>query len=177
MAGPPAGYGAPMDSGMPVIASLDELADAVRSRNRGSDLYVRWSRGPDHDLPHGPIAHQPSHDPLTGVPLPGLSVSPLRVEQWWGDRPVQFWVARRLCGYRQPRRVDVTDGRPWLLVGDLRGRGPDNEPLVACRRPVAWIDQRVVWESEQALAQANGADWWGPLVLSTVVLAALLCRP
>jgi len=155
--------GGTMDGGMPTMASLDELADVVERLDRGRDLYVRWSRGPDDDLPDGPTEDQSSHDMLTGVPLPGLSASPMRVEEWWGQRPIRFWVARRVCDYQHLRRGDWTGRRPWLLVGEVRGRGPDNEPLVVCQRPVAWIDERVVNESENVLAQADGSDQWGPL--------------
>ena len=50
---------------------------------------------------------------------------------------------------RQQRGPGV---QPWILVGSLCGRGPDNEPLVRCRRPVAWISD-----------EAQGSDEWGSL--------------
>ncbi len=40
----------------------------------------------------------------------------------------------------------------------MTGRGPDNEPLVACWRPFAWVDQTVVGKAIR-LSDAMGADW------------------
>jgi Family of unknown function (DUF6098) len=102
-----------------------------------------------------------SRDALTGVELPGLSTSPLRVEPWWGSRSVRFWVARRLSDYLHLRKRRETEVRPWLLYGRETGRGPDNEPLVVCERPIAWISEDAVRESEKLVAGAR--EDWGPL--------------
>jgi hypothetical protein len=123
---------------------------------------VRWSRGPDVDLMHDGAGPASSRDSLTGVPLPGLSANPLAVEQWWGDRPVRLWVARRLYDYRHLREIRGEGVRPWVLVGEPCGRGPDNEPLVRCRRPVAWISDLALHEAQQAV-EAQGSEEWGPL--------------
>jgi hypothetical protein len=40
-----------------------------------------------------------------------------------------------------------------VLVGEEIGRGPDNEPLVACRRPVAWIDDDALAECAQVVTR------------------------
>ncbi|MFR0358534.1 DUF6098 family protein [Streptomyces sediminimaris] len=45
-------------------------------------LYVRWSLGPARD-----VSGMSSTGDLTGVPMPGLSSSPLDVEAWRGNRP------------------------------------------------------------------------------------------
>jgi hypothetical protein len=65
--------------GLPTLADLDDLTDMVGASAEKDRLYVRWSAGPAVDLRQG----QTSRDPLTGVPMPGLSANPLAVEQWW----------------------------------------------------------------------------------------------
>ena len=144
---------------MDTIEVLDRLAELVSSSD--DDLYVRWSRGPQIDLAAtgGP---QHSIDGLTGVALPGLSANPLRVEPWWGDRPVRLWVARRLYDYRHLREQRGPGVRPWVLSAQECGRGPDNEPLVVCRRPVAWIADAALAECEAEIAAQPGSHW-GPL--------------
>jgi hypothetical protein len=146
---------------MDTVSTLDELAELVEQSPDQSAMYVRWSRGPDADLSdqrHG----QSSVDALTGVVLPGLSANPLRVEPWWGDRSVRLWVARRLYDYRHLREQRGPDVRPWVLLGDECGRGPDNEPLVLCRCPLAWISDRALHECEAAIERLE-SDEWGPL--------------
>ena len=140
------------------IEVLEQLAALVQ--RSPDNLYVRWSRGPHADLSSG--GDQRSVDGLTGVPLPGLSANPLRIEPWWGDRPVRLWVARRLYDYRHLREQRGPGVRPWVLEGQERGRGPDNEPLVACHRPVAWISDAAMRECEEAVDAEAGTDW-GPL--------------
>lgn len=137
---------------MPVVETLDELAELVRRR---SGLFVRWSRGPAAD------AAGTSADDLTGEPLPGLSANPLAVEPWWGDRPLRLWVARRLFDYSHLQHDKRPGVRPWILQGRELGRGPDNEPLVGCDRPVAWIAGQVIDEAVRAVEEQNLR--WGPL--------------
>ena len=136
---------------MRTIASLDELAGLVGDEK---DLSLRWSSGPEAD------SARRSRDELTGVELPGLSASALAVESWWDNRPMRLWVARRLYDYRHlaERR---TDARPWVLEGAECGRGPDNEPLVKCKRPVAWISPAAVEEAARLIDEQRGD--WGPL--------------
>jgi hypothetical protein len=147
---------------MPTIRSLDDLSELVRSSPESGDLYVRWSHGPAVDLAVNDNGGASSRDSLTGVPLPGLSANPLAVEPWWGDRSVRLWVARRLYDYRHLRDLRGPGVRPWVLVGESCGRGPDNEPLVSCRRPVAWISDAALRESQEAV-DAQGSVEWGPL--------------
>lgn len=142
---------------LPVAGDLAELAELVRSRQRDEELYVRWSKGPEVDLRDG----RRSRDELTGVDLPGLSANPLRVEPWWGDRPVEVWLARRLYDYQHLGERRGPQVRPWVLAGRELGRGPDNEPLVACRRPVAWVADEVLAEAER-IVESQDTDW-GPL--------------
>ncbi|NJC66794.1 hypothetical protein HC028_20110 [Planosporangium flavigriseum] len=147
---------------MPTIDDLGELA-ALLDRSDDEELYVRWSRGPDVDL--SPGDHKPeqsSRDSLTGIKLPGLSANPLRVEPWWGDRSTRLWVARRLYDYSHLRKLRGPGVRPWVLVGEQCGRGPDNEPLVICHRPVAWVSEEALRQSDKAV-QEQGSQEWGPL--------------
>jgi hypothetical protein len=140
------------------MADLDELTDLVTRSVEKDRLFVRWSAGPAVDLRQDGI----SRDSLTGVPLPGLSANPLAVEQWWGDRSPRLWVARRLYDYRHLRYLRGPGVRPWVLIGDQCGRGPDNEPLVRVRRPVAWIADGALIEAER-LVEAQNSTEWGPL--------------
>lgn len=135
------------------IRSLDELAGLLSGR-RG--LYVRWSRGPHADLPA-----PSSRDELTGLELPGLSANPLDVEEWWRDRPLRTWAARRLFDYSHLPRVRNGGVKPWLLHGTEVGRGPDNEPLVRDVEPIGWIDDGVITEAEREVGRQDGA--WGSI--------------
>jgi hypothetical protein len=137
---------------MRTVETLDQLTELVR---RHPGLFVRWSRGPAAD------AAGASSDDLTGEPLPGLSANPLAVEPWWDDRPLRLWVARRLFDYSHLKHDKGPDVRPWVLQGRELGRGPDNEPLVGCDRPVAWIADQVIKEAVRAVEEQNLQ--WGPL--------------
>lgn len=140
------------DKDLPTIATLDELAELVE----GTDaLFVRWSRGPEADTAGT------SKDALTGVDLPGLSANPLDVEEWWRPRPTWIWVARRLYDYSHLKREKGPGVRPWVLEGEELGRGPDNEPLVRVRRPVAWVAESVLADAKRVMTEQNGE--WGPL--------------
>jgi hypothetical protein len=148
---------------MRTVHDLDELAALVEKTGPAERLYVRWSKGPADDLAGGPDDEQSSHDGLTGITLPGLSANSLRVEPWWGERPVRLWVARRLYDYRHLRELRGPGVRPWVLAGRERGRGPDNEPLVTCDRAIAWISETALRECERAVAEQGGQDGWGSL--------------
>jgi Family of unknown function (DUF6098) len=143
------------------VRTLDELAELVR-RHTSDTLFVRWSRGPAEDLADPRPERQTSRDALTGVVLPGLSANPLAVEPWWGDRSLRLWVARRLYDYQHLRDLRGPGVRAWVLAGTQTGRGPDNEPLVICHRPLAWIADSVLAEGEEAVARQASAEW-GPL--------------
>jgi hypothetical protein len=148
--------------GLPTVGDLGELVQLVERIDADGELYVRWSKGPAADLATCSDETPGSRDGLTGVPLPGLSANSLRVEPWWGDRSLRLWLARRLYDYRHLRDLRGPGVRAWVLLGDERGRGPDNEPLVRCRRPVAWIDDAVLVECESVVAAQQSAEW-GPL--------------
>jgi hypothetical protein len=143
---------------LPTISTLDDLADLVRQDAR--DLYVRWSLGPDTDLDGG--SNATSRDALTGIELPGMSANSLRVEDWWGDRPLDLWVARRLYDYRHLRDLRGPGVRAWILRGRECSRGPDNEPLVQDVRPVAWVDDAALEECVRLVEEQHSPEW-GPL--------------
>ncbi|WP_434438992.1 DUF6098 family protein [Lentzea sp. E54] len=133
---------------LPTITSIAELVGFV-----GDDVYVRWSKGPDAD------AASTSRDSLTGVELPGLSASPLRIEPWWEDRSRELWVARRLFDYRHLRDLRGPDVRAWVLRGAEVGRGPDNEPLVRCDQPLAWVADSALEECEEMVDAQHSREW------------------
>ena len=119
---------------LPRLRSLAEVAELVAVVH---PLYVRFSGGPDQDR------STVSRDHESGCLLPGLSVNPMNPELWW-DRPVEHWVARQLCQYAHlltPERF------PWLLTGQVAGRGPDCEPLLVDVAPAASVDPQVVDEA------------------------------
>lgn len=137
-----------MTEQLPTITELAELVGVM-----GDDVYVRWSKGPAAD------AASKSRDSLTGVELPGLSASPLRIEPWWGERSRELWVARRLFDYRHLRDLRGPDVRAWVLRGEEVGRGPDNEPLVRCQEPLAWVADVVLRECEGLVNDQHSSEW------------------
>jgi hypothetical protein len=46
-----------------------------------------------------------------------------------------------------------------VLVGAGVGRGPDNEPLVDCREPVAWIADEALAECEHTIDRLAPGEW------------------
>ena len=116
------------NSDLPVI---DELEEIVRLVERQTPAYVRYSEGPDRDR------EAPSRDYETGLLLPGLCVTSLKMPDWW-TLPVHEWVARRISKYAHLMQ-DVPQPRPWLLTGCEAGLGPEHEPLLTECRPLAWV--------------------------------------
>ncbi|MRG60652.1 hypothetical protein GE115_12350 [Agromyces sp. CFH 90414] len=121
-------------------AAVSSLA-ALRERLGEERLYVRYSEGPDDDRAGGSI------DTESGLELPGLSVNPLDPEPWW-TRPVEDWLARQLCQYKHLRDRNP-ERRAWLVCGDVVGRGPDCEPLLADAEFLAVLDDGVLAEAER----------------------------
>ncbi|GHF22309.1 DUF6098 family protein [Streptomyces fumanus] len=138
---------------LPLARTLGEVIDLVEGHK---DLYVRWSRGPGTDL-----RSLSSTDELTGVPMPGLSANSLDVEEWWGDRPVRVWVARRLYDYAHLPHDKGPGVRAWVLTGRETGRGPDNEPLVTDVEPLYWLDDAVIQEARDVVDHQERP--WGTL--------------
>ncbi|MEU6919335.1 DUF6098 family protein [Streptomyces olindensis] len=138
---------------LPVVRTLAELTELVE-RHQG--LYVRWSRGPGTDL-----RDVSSTDDLTGLSMPGLSANPLDVEEWWEDRPVRVWVARRLHDYAHLPHEKGPGVHPWVLAGKETARGPDNEPLVTDVRPMCRLDPQVIDEAKAEVGRQENP--WGTL--------------
>jgi hypothetical protein len=124
------------DDDLPVLQRLADLADLA-----GDGCFVRFSKGPDRDR------GRTSRDYESGLDLPGLSVNPLCPEAWW-ERPVEDWLARQLCSYVHLMEEADDERRPWVLRGEVVGRGPDNEPLVADFAPLAWLSDALVREAK-----------------------------
>lgn len=138
------------------MGELADLADLLETWRGEPELYVRWTDDIERDLRTGT-----SRDELTGVELPGLSANCLHVEQWWGDRPLHSWVARRLYDYRHLPETRGPDTRPWVVTGVETGRGPDNEPLIGACEPIAELDLAVI---EQATREVDRlGDQWGSM--------------
>jgi hypothetical protein len=127
------------DAPLADLVEADTLADVVAVVRQHQTVYLRYSEGPESDLNRGA-----SRDYEADVDLPGLSVTVVSPEPWW-SRPVEDWVARRLCKYIELGRAE--DRFPWLLTGREVGNGPDHEPLVDQVRPLARISDRAVREA------------------------------
>ena len=132
------------------VPRLESLAEVAELAQPIAPVSVRFSAGPDADRSTVSMDHE------SGCLMPGLSANPLTPEPWW-KRPVEHWVARQL---KQYAHLMVGDRYPWLLTGEVAGRGPDCEPLLVLVLPVALLAPSVMDEAsalyEQAFAQ--GAD-------------------
>jgi hypothetical protein len=121
-----------------VIEDWDDLVRCVQDR---PGLVLRFSKGPAADREAGF-----SRDYEADVDLPGLSVPTISPEPWW-TRPVEDWIARRLCQYAHLGEEE--ERFPWLLTGRRVGIGPDHEPLVEMLEPVARVGQAVLDHAEK----------------------------
>jgi hypothetical protein len=121
-------------SALRIAHTLREVVDVV---TQVGEVFARYSAGPEADTACRSMDYE------SGVELPGLSVAVLTPEPWW-TRPREDWVARRLCKYDE-----LLDGDrfPWLLTGDKVGWGPDHEPLVRMRQPLARVGR---WALDEA---------------------------
>ena len=103
---------------LPTIRDLDELTRLVEGPAPEGELFLRWSQGPDVDLPDGGS----SRDTLTGIALPGLSANPPAVEAWV--------LAGEVCGRRpdNERVVDDLGADSWgpldRVASRRTGEGP-----------------------------------------------------
>lgn len=123
---------------MAQLAKADTLAEIVELVHTFHTLFLRYSEGPEAD------ADGPSMDYEADLRLPGLSVTVVSPEPWW-ERPVEDWVARRLCKYAE---LGEEEGRfPWLMTARVVGNGPDHEPLVDDVRPVARVSEKALDEA------------------------------
>jgi hypothetical protein len=77
----------------------------------------------------------------------------LRPPGWW-TLPVEDWLARGVCQYLRKLREGA---RPWVLTGEVVDHGPDNEPLLVCVRPIAWLSADLVAEAHRRYRQRMDA--------------------
>jgi aquaporin Z len=135
-------------------SELRSFRDLVDFAAGETALYVRFSRGPEHDR------FATSEDYESGLPLPGISVNPLTPPQWWSDRSPSEWVARQLCTYAHLENDGL---RAWLVRGrELAERGPDNEPLLVDWYPVAMIAAAVITEARRLRPAEQQAEQQPP---------------
>jgi len=127
---------------LPVFDSLGEIVYLVRASRH---IFIRYSRDPWEDL------RNTSYDYEADLPLPGLSVTVLCPEAWW-TRPIEDWVARRMCKYLELAEAD-SGNRPWLLTGTIVGNGPDHEPLVADVLPIGWVGPTALGQADERYRQ------------------------
>ncbi len=106
----------------------------------GPAAYVRYSKGPQHDLGEASV------DTESGLELPGLSVNPLDPEPWW-TRPTADWLARQLCQYKHLRDRNP-ERKAWLVRGRVVGRGPDCEPLLGDVEFAGELSDELLTEAE-----------------------------
>ncbi|WP_245556849.1 DUF6098 family protein [Gryllotalpicola ginsengisoli] len=132
----------PDSSPLPVLTSLEEVRELVERSSEPT--FLRYSKGPEQD------AHEQSVDQESGLELPGLSTNPLDPEPWW-SRPVLDWLARQICQYAHLRRDG--DRYAWVLTGEVVGRGPDCEPLIARPRPLARLAEQVIDEADEVYSE------------------------
>lgn len=121
------------------MRTLDRLDELVALLDLGVPLYLRYSPGPEADAAH------PSVDRESGLAMPGHSANPLRPPGWW-TLPVEDWLARGVCQYLRELREGA---RPWVLTGEVVDHGPDNEPLLVCVQPIAWLSADLVAEAHR----------------------------
>jgi Family of unknown function (DUF6098) len=122
------------------LTALKDLDDLVALVMRRPEIYVRYSRGPESDI------EEKSRDYESGLDLPGLSANPLAPPTWW-SRPLEDWLARRLCSYVH-LRDESNDARvAWILAGTIVERGPDNEPLLNDVEPIAMLSDSILDEA------------------------------
>jgi len=124
---------------LPVLETLSEVIEASGGRE---DVYLRFSYSPDD----GDAAARRERE--SGYLLPGVPAWPMNPEPWWGAGS-RVWVARQLA-----RRAHLSHAgaEPWLVSGEIRGRGPDCEPLIAHVSPIALVHRRVLAEAEESHA-------------------------
>lgn len=125
------------ESDLPTVEDLTAIVELIE---RHGVLFLRYSKGPASDAKEGR-----SRDYESGLELPGLSVTVVSPEPWW-TRPVEEWVARRICKYDE---LDDEERYSWLLTGQPVGFGPDHEPLLQKARPVARVGSGALHEARR----------------------------
>ncbi|MER7448833.1 DUF6098 family protein [Nocardia beijingensis] len=135
-----AAHGRQLDADeLPILRRLPEVAEFIERTE--DTVYLRYSRGPEHDREAGG-----SRDYEADHEMPGLSVSTIEPEEWW-TRAAVDWIARRIHQYADLGAEH--DRYAWLLTGRVAGFGPDHEPLLTDIRPLARLTSGVLAEAAQ----------------------------
>lgn len=116
------------------VTTVEDLAGLVELVEADQGLYLRYSKGPEHDLDRTSVDYE------SDLELPGLSVTVLDAPGWW-TRSLTDWLSRQVCKYAD---LEGNGLRPWVLTGHEVGYGPDHEPLVVDAAPVAWLGEQVM---------------------------------
>jgi hypothetical protein len=132
------------------VGSLSALVELVLSAD--APMYVRFSPTVDLDGTDESVDHE------SGLPLPGLSVNPLRPPAWWQAHAPEEWIARQVRTYQHLKERDDVR-RCWIVAGTITDRGPDNEPLLADVEVVGVLTDAAVEEcAERQSTSARDED-------------------
>jgi hypothetical protein len=126
---------------MKTLRTLSEIGDLARNR---TDVYVRWSRGPELDIKQGA-----SRDYADGYMVHGgLSCQRVYADDW--KMPLM------LIEYRFLRRKD-SQIYGWIFSGERNGTDSDGAPTVDASTitPIGRISEQLV----DALDEYNTAYW------------------
>ncbi|MCM3661337.1 DUF6098 family protein [Georgenia satyanarayanai] len=66
-----------------------------------------------------------------------------------GGAGSRTWIARQLTRHSHLAHSSI---EPWLVRGQVRGRGADCEPLIAHVRPLARVGHRALLEADESYA-------------------------
>ncbi|WP_152190664.1 DUF6098 family protein [Georgenia satyanarayanai] len=124
---------------LPVLVTL---SDVVRACSAHDDVYLRFSYSPDDSDTSNRRERE------SGNLLPGVPAWPMCPEPWWGAGS-RTWIARQLTRHSHLVHSGI---EPWLIAGQVRGRGPDCEPLIAHLRPLALVSHKVLVEADESYA-------------------------
>lgn len=124
---------------LPVLDTLREVVGMCSTRD---DVYLRFSYTPDDS------DSSARRERESGYLLPGVPAWPLCPEPWWGAGS-RTWIARQLTRHSHLAHSAI---EPWLVTGQLRGRGPDCEPLIAHVTPLARVGHKALLEADESYA-------------------------
>lgn len=128
------------------IKSLSHLCRVVKAaREKGYEIYIRYSLGPDVDAKRGY-----SIDHTTGMPHDGLSAENLfDGDQLWEDGNREY-VAMQVRSYCYMMLQGIEGTRAWICTGNEVGRDSDNAPTIENVVALAWVDESVIHEAQEA---------------------------
>lgn len=113
---------------MKTITTIEEVLELIAAH--GEQLFVRWGNPDQDDLISGR-----SFNAVTGRREAGVSVS-----RWWSEEEADLY---KWIGEYQFLRINGPC-RPYLLTGEVIGKGGDGEPVISNGALVAVIDDVLV---------------------------------